>query len=181
MTDFTPMPDLTELADEIHAQNLAAGWWDPWLEDKTKRHETAMMLVISEIAEAMEGHRKGLMDDHLPNEKMFDVELADAMIRLLDLAGAFKVDLITYDMLDGLTLIPNTITIPEQLFGICFAVTYVSGDCRLNVRFAIMCVIAVAHHNGVDLWRLVDEKRAYNAHRADHKRENREAAGGKKF
>ena len=39
------------------------------------------MLTISEIAEAMEGERKNLMDDHLPHRKMAEVEIADAYIR----------------------------------------------------------------------------------------------------
>ena len=51
------------------------------------------MLIVSEIAEAKEGHRKGLMDDHLPDRPMIEVELADAMIRIGDLAGALGLDL----------------------------------------------------------------------------------------
>jgi NTP pyrophosphatase (non-canonical NTP hydrolase) len=41
----------------------------------------------------MEGHRKGLMDDKLPHRPMIEVELADAMIRIADLAGALGLDL----------------------------------------------------------------------------------------
>ena len=33
------------------------------------------------------------MDDHLPDRKMLEVELADAVIRIFDLAGACKLDL----------------------------------------------------------------------------------------
>ena len=51
-----------------------------------------LCLVHSEITEAMEGHRKGLMDDKLPNRSMLEVELADAIIRILDLAGAMDLD-----------------------------------------------------------------------------------------
>lgn len=52
-----------------------------------------LCLIHSEISEAMEGHRKGLMDDKLPHRKMIEVELADAMIRIGDLAGALGLDL----------------------------------------------------------------------------------------
>jgi hypothetical protein len=45
-----------------------------------------LMLMVSELAEAMEGHRKNLMDDKLPHRKMFEVELADLVIRVLDTA-----------------------------------------------------------------------------------------------
>ena len=52
-----------------------------------------LMLTVSELAEAMEGHRKGIQDDKLPHRPMFEVELADALIRLFDLAGATGIDL----------------------------------------------------------------------------------------
>ena len=52
-----------------------------------------LALIHSEIAEAMEGHRKGLKDDKLPDRPMIEVELADAVIRICDLAGALGLDL----------------------------------------------------------------------------------------
>lgn len=51
------------------------------------------MLMVSEIAEAMEGERKDLMDDHLPGRKMAEVEMADAVIRIADYCGAHGYDL----------------------------------------------------------------------------------------
>lgn len=50
-------------------------------------------LIHSELSEALEGHRKDLMDDKLPHRKMVEVELVDCMIRILDLAGDKKFDL----------------------------------------------------------------------------------------
>lgn len=52
-----------------------------------------LMLTVSEVSEGMEGFRKGLMDDKLPHRTMLEVELADAVIRIGDLAGALKLDL----------------------------------------------------------------------------------------
>ena len=51
------------------------------------------MLMVSELAEAMEGHRKGLMDDKLPHRKMIEVELADCIIRILDCAYGLGLDI----------------------------------------------------------------------------------------
>lgn len=52
-----------------------------------------LCLIHSEISEAMEGHRKGLQDDKLPHRPMLEVKLADALIRIADLAGALDLDL----------------------------------------------------------------------------------------
>ncbi|ALA12069.1 hypothetical protein BIZ94_gp089 [Pseudomonas phage vB_PaeM_MAG1] len=51
-----------------------------------------LMLVTTEIAEAAEGVRKDLMDDHLPERKMEEVELADAIIRIMDYANVRGLD-----------------------------------------------------------------------------------------
>lgn len=51
-----------------------------------------LMLVVTEVAEAMEGHRKDLPDDKLPHRRMLEVEMADAVIRILDLSGGLGFD-----------------------------------------------------------------------------------------
>jgi len=80
--------NISEMANYIHSQNREMGWWD-----KPREDGTMLMLMVSELAEAMEGFRKDLMDDHLPHRKMAEVELADAVIRILDFAAANDFDI----------------------------------------------------------------------------------------
>ena len=82
---------LRDIQSSIHAQNVSVGWWDD-TPDVDARVPEKLCLVHSEISEAMEGHRKNLMDDKLPNRPMVEVELADAVIRILDLGGALGLD-----------------------------------------------------------------------------------------
>lgn len=88
--------DIDDLVRYTHQCNKH--WWrDPSTGELQPIHgmmvPTKLMLIVSELAEAMEGHRKGLMDDKLSHRPMFEVEMADALIRLLDLAGATGIDL----------------------------------------------------------------------------------------
>jgi NTP pyrophosphatase (non-canonical NTP hydrolase) len=111
---------LGNLQDYCHKQASKAGWWD---NSENFNVAEKLCLIHSEISEAMEGHRKGLKDDHLPEREMIEVELADAVIRIMDLAGKMELDL--------------------------------SGA--------------------------IIEKLEYNKTRSDHKRENREKNGGKRY
>ncbi len=82
-----------------HGDAKAAGWWTDLATNtdltETKDFNVAekLMLIVSEVAEAMEGARRDLMDDHLPHRKQIEVELADTLIRITDLAGAMNLDL----------------------------------------------------------------------------------------
>lgn len=86
------------LVEVCHGASAAAGWWNDLetgapLVDRPHVVGEKLMLIVSEVSEAMEGHRKGLADDKLPHRPMIEVELADAVIRIADLAGALGLDL----------------------------------------------------------------------------------------
>jgi NTP pyrophosphatase (non-canonical NTP hydrolase) len=85
--------NLNQYAEECRAANDT--WWhDPKTGEKLDRNKgELLMLMVSEIAEAMEGERKGLMDDKLPHRPMAEVELVDALIRIFDYAGEHLYDL----------------------------------------------------------------------------------------
>lgn len=87
------MGALNHLAADCHAANQH--WWhDPATGERLNRNKGELLCLIhSEISECMEGERKGLMDDKLPDRKMAEVELADALIRIFDYAGAYGYDL----------------------------------------------------------------------------------------
>ena len=189
--------DINALIKNLHKQNVDVGWWDnnPSLVEK-------LHLCVTEICEATEGERKDLMDDHLTHKKMGEVELADALIRLMDLAG--RMDVIykqsTPEQLSGIRY-----TLEEQYedHGICavhlrlvrnltditndltpYVSPYFKSD---NFSYVIDSIIVAAevlgyHPRGsYGILDTVLEKNSYNAKRLDHKRENRSKEGGKKF
>lgn len=81
------------VTDLCHQASKNSGWWEGVDITAPNVVPVKLCLIHSEISEAMEGDRKNLMDDHLPHRKMVEVELADAVIRIMDLAGAMGLDL----------------------------------------------------------------------------------------
>lgn len=126
--DIKPaLESLKDLQAYCHNVSVKAGWWNDVTTgekfDPVAKGPEKIALMHSELSEALEGLRKGLMDDKLPHRPNAEVELADAVIRILDWAGAM----------------------------------------------------------GYDIAGAIEDKLAFNASREDHKLENRQAAGGKKF
>ena len=83
----TEVDYLRLVQNKLHGQAKEMGW-----HNKPREVGTLIALCHSELSEAMEGARKDLMDDHLPDRKMIEVELADCIIRILDLAGSLNLD-----------------------------------------------------------------------------------------
>jgi hypothetical protein len=80
--------NLNKLAEHCYNEAKQAGWHD------TPREDGMMIALIhSEISEALEELCKNQMDDHLPHRPMAEVELADALIRILDFVGMRGYDL----------------------------------------------------------------------------------------
>lgn len=92
---MTEYKGLNELSDKIYQDNIKAGWWKKDENGNIIPREPGVLLCLihSEISECMEGFRKNLMDTHLTHRKMAEVELADAIIRMLDMSGHYGFDL----------------------------------------------------------------------------------------
>lgn len=87
------MPALNALSTLLHTANQR-WWYDLKTGERLDRNKGELLcLVHSEISEALEGERKNKMDDHLPHRRSAEVELADALIRIFDYAGAYGYDL----------------------------------------------------------------------------------------
>lgn len=80
------------LIERSHKQAADKGFWEQPL-----TFDMAMALIISEIAEALEAYRKGRVNpdwnDTQAVKDSFEVELADAIIRIYDWAGGNNLEL----------------------------------------------------------------------------------------
>lgn len=72
---------IKELQRELHETARNKGFWD-----RPRERGTVLMLIVSELAEALEADRRGDMEG-------LAEELADAVIRCLDAAEAWGIDL----------------------------------------------------------------------------------------
>lgn len=69
------------LAQEHHLNMVAKGFWD-----KERNVSESLMLIVTEIAEACEADRHGNPpDDKIPTFNGMEAELADAILRIMDL------------------------------------------------------------------------------------------------
>lgn len=176
---------VAELIQRTHRANEK--WWIS-LEDGSRLERDKgelCMLIVSEFAEAMEGHRKNLQDDKLPHRKMLEVEVVDAFIRLLDYMGGNRISFAPY--WTGYEW-ANMFKVPTNLLQLC-AFTIKLWECRFGslteesvTASKLLCrIVEFCDFRGLDLLDAYEEKMAYNAQRVDHTHEHRKAEGGKKY
>jgi NTP pyrophosphatase (non-canonical NTP hydrolase) len=87
---------LNFVRDVCHGCSVQGGWWKEQDFVGERLHltvATKIALIHSEVSEALEGYRVDANDDKLPHRKAVEVELADALVRIFDLAGALDLDI----------------------------------------------------------------------------------------
>lgn len=72
--------NLQQLTKLCHEMAVEKGFWD-----QERNIGEALMLVVTELAEAMEAHR-------VEDQENFHEEIADVFIRLFDLCGGMNID-----------------------------------------------------------------------------------------
>ena len=166
-----------ELIEKAHSAARANGWWD-----EERNTGELLMLIVSECGEALEAHRNGrrayelsFHDDTFPGDKdpewfkeyvkdTFEDELADIVIRIADLcggrgwalpstipAGPEPVD--EHNVGDMLLMVVNRVCTVRQ------------SDSPYFLPNALSAVFRLAELEGIDLWRHIELKLAYNATR----------------
>lgn len=83
-------PALNWLADDIHQNAVAHGWWD----GGERNFGEIVALCHSELSEALEERRSGRLDYYVQDGKPEGAytEMIDCMIRILDFLGSEQVD-----------------------------------------------------------------------------------------
>ena len=164
--------DIRELCKEAHENAVRHGFWT---EEHDIRHY--LMLVITELAEAVQAYRKNRFADRDKYEKLvmesgctedtafllrvkdtFEDEMADACIRLMDLAGWSDAEL-PYDF--GFNRIEGediTVTLFKAIFFMQNARYYDAGS-------LVMYLIRLSEALGIDIEWHIRLKMAYNISR----------------
>lgn len=194
MTKKMTNMNFDELAQEAFETAKAHGWHDEELPD-----ETYLMLIITEIAEAVQADRKDKHADvakfkeyqtyygtFLPSEEIRTIrfredfeayiknsveeELADIIIRCLDLAGLREISL------NGVTEMTHTFHVRDySLARLCYALCcHVTAIIPLRCKIADVMAYTLAwcSFNSIDIGFFVEQKMRFNKLR-DYKHGNK--------
>lgn len=178
--------DLNKLRDEAFETAKAHGWHDEELSD-----ETYLMLIITEISEAVQADRKGRhADAGLFNadvetlgmadgygrdvwKRGFEIyikntvedELADTVIRILDLAGLTGCDLSYVKTLLDLGMNKVKETFPEFMYRVCQSLTDEIETLRSRLIYGIAGIIGYCRQKDIDIEFFIGKKMKYNRQR----------------
>lgn len=172
------LQDWNTLAHEVHTVDNHRWWHDQNGARLDRNKGELIALIHSEISECFDGLMSRKVDDKLPQFMNADVELADFVIRTLDYAGAFSLDL------NDTTLPPPFKTGTDWLHLVTSHLLEAvrKGEPEApHVSRMIRMAYLMAQFYQFNLDETIAAKRAFNAKRHDHTHEARYAEGGKKF
>ena len=164
--------NLNELRDKAYHNAVVHGWHEENLSD-----EHFLCLVISELMKAVEADRKGSHTDIEAFNKYCDridfnenferqikgtveEELADACIRLLDLAGLRGYDLDSFDYEGSDTEDYSDMTFTESMFRICVYIT--DNFYRNELSILLNEIFSFCKNRNIDIFWYIDQKMKYN-------------------
>ena len=172
--------NLNELRDKAYETAVKHGW-----HKESKSSEQCLCLVVSELMEAVEADRKnkhadrsrfksdyedeGPHDDrnfaHAFKEYIKDSvedELADAVIRLLDLAGLRGVSMGMCDGFMGVKVEELKCTFTEFCLSLCSLLSSPEETLEDKINYGIVALINYAEQKGIDLMWHIEQKMKYN-------------------
>lgn len=178
--------NLNELRDEAYSIAKANGWHE---EEHSDSHW--LMLIITEIAEAVQADRKNLHADVEAFKKYEEIidfkenferqikntaedELCDVVIRCLDLAGLRRFDL---EEVEALMEMAESIKEGKGFIDLCYALSGIS-TCHDSTEEKVIAIIAVVlkycELTAIDIDFFIHTKMNYNRLRGYHH-------GGKRY
>lgn len=164
------------LAIDVH-NNENKKWWTDEQGNFVDIDDTRLtLLVISELMEAYEAFRKNMKDDKLPHRDGVEVELADAIIRLLDRMVGKKMDPFVRDY--SYTTYKN-FNFEDSLFHLIQMLGHPAR--HYNTESLVYDILDICYAMNYDVIRAMNEKRLYNQTRLDHQKASRDSVNGKKF
>lgn len=167
--------NLNELKDKAYQCAIAHGWHE---EEHSNEHW--LCLVMSELMEAVQadrvGKRAGRKEfESFPSHISFDLfikdsvedELADACIRLFDLAGLRDIDLIdfTEEEMESAAKDYNDCTFTESIYDISTTTLKINREYyQLNnqINGTLFSVFGLARHLNIDILWHIEQKIRYN-------------------
>lgn len=174
--------DLNALAKEIHLEAMDKGFWD-----KDRNLGEMLMLIVSELSEALEAHREPPVDAasaffyiaESGKPEGIITELADAIIRCLDtLYSKFPGHGTIQDLYEerydfhvsvhvNYEMNPYIISdnFGDNLLKVCDFVIRAKRDIRWLVDVIVFCE-RLSATLGYDVWQVARDKFAYNKTRA---------------
>lgn len=178
--------NITELAVQAHENAVQHGFWE---QEYSDLH--CLCLVVSELMEDVEAHRKGeradmvgfktCMDNAYKGEVRPDwlkhsytacikgsieEKLADAAIRLLDLAGARGCNLTSGERASRTVVVNTDSSFTENVFGIVCWIAEYDGKLAGLINSTIVQLQNLCGILGFDLWQHVQLKMQNNTNRS---------------